>query len=146
MPNPPAAAADFSKLRRVSIVVVIAFLPVVAPSRRCRLIRHFAELPISGLRLAGRTCLARKFKELALRGGAPPGGDIHIRSPFLGGRFGSKGLSAGRQILGILTARLVGRPVKHTDDGAVVSRVVTDGASYQVGFDADGDATISAAF
>jgi hypothetical protein len=34
----------------------------------------------------------------------------------------------------------------YTDDGAVVSRVVTDGASYQVGFDADGDATISAAF
>jgi CO/xanthine dehydrogenase Mo-binding subunit len=75
-----------------------------------------------------------------------PAENIHIRSPFLGGRFGSKGLSAGRQILGILTARLVGRPVKHTDDGAVVSRVVTDGASYQVGFDADGDATISAAF
>jgi xanthine dehydrogenase YagR molybdenum-binding subunit len=32
--------------------------------------------------------------------------------PAAGGRFGSKGLSAGRQILGILTARLVGRPVK----------------------------------
>jgi hypothetical protein len=44
MPNPPAAAADFSKLRRVSIIVVIAFLPLVAPSPRCRLIRHFTEL------------------------------------------------------------------------------------------------------
>jgi xanthine dehydrogenase YagR molybdenum-binding subunit len=37
---------------------------------------------------------------------------IHIRSPFLGGGFGSKGLISGPQILGILAARLVGRPVK----------------------------------
>jgi xanthine dehydrogenase YagR molybdenum-binding subunit len=37
---------------------------------------------------------------------------IHIRSPFLGGGFGSKGFPAGPQILGILAARLVGRPVK----------------------------------
>ncbi len=36
---------------------------------------------------------------------------IHIRSPFLGGGFGSKGL-AGPQVLGIMAARLVGRPVK----------------------------------
>jgi xanthine dehydrogenase YagR molybdenum-binding subunit len=39
-------------------------------------------------------------------------GNIHIRSPFLGGGFGSKGLISGPQILGILAARLVGRPVK----------------------------------
>jgi len=39
-------------------------------------------------------------------------GDIHIRSPFLGGGFGSKGLVNGPQVLGILAARLVGRPVK----------------------------------
>ncbi len=38
--------------------------------------------------------------------------NIHIRSPFLGGGFGSKGLIAGPQILGIMAARLVGRPVK----------------------------------
>jgi xanthine dehydrogenase YagR molybdenum-binding subunit len=38
--------------------------------------------------------------------------NIHIRSPFLGGGFGSKGLIAGPQILGILAARLVNRPVK----------------------------------
>lgn len=38
-------------------------------------------------------------------------GKVHIRSPFLGGGFGSK-LVAGPQILGILAARLVGRPVK----------------------------------
>ncbi len=38
--------------------------------------------------------------------------DIHIRSPFLGGGFGSKGMIAGPQILGIMAAKLVGRPVK----------------------------------
>jgi xanthine dehydrogenase YagR molybdenum-binding subunit len=43
--------------------------------------------------------------------GIPPQ-NIHIRSPFLGGGFGSKGLISGPQILGILAARLVGRPVK----------------------------------
>ena len=37
---------------------------------------------------------------------------IHIRSPFLGGGFGSKGIAVGPQILGIMAARLVGRPVK----------------------------------
>jgi xanthine dehydrogenase YagR molybdenum-binding subunit len=37
--------------------------------------------------------------------------DIHIRSPFIGGGFGSK-LLTGPQVLGILAARLVGRPVK----------------------------------
>jgi xanthine dehydrogenase YagR molybdenum-binding subunit len=43
--------------------------------------------------------------------GMPPE-DIHIRSPFLGGGFGSKGVVSGPQLLGILAARLVGRPVK----------------------------------
>ncbi|MBR1221714.1 xanthine dehydrogenase family protein molybdopterin-binding subunit [Bradyrhizobium sp. U87765 SZCCT0131] len=43
--------------------------------------------------------------------GMPPD-RIHIRSPFLGGGFGSKGLISGPQILGVLAARLVGRPVK----------------------------------
>ena len=43
--------------------------------------------------------------------GIDPAG-IHIRSPFLGGGFGSKGLVSGPQLLGILAARLVGRPVK----------------------------------
>ena len=38
--------------------------------------------------------------------------NIHIRSPFLGGGFGSKGLLSGPQVLGILAARLVGKPVK----------------------------------
>jgi xanthine dehydrogenase YagR molybdenum-binding subunit len=43
--------------------------------------------------------------------GIPPE-KIHIRSPFLGGGFGSKGLFSGPQVLGIMAARLVGRPVK----------------------------------
>lgn len=38
--------------------------------------------------------------------------NIHIRSPFLGGGFGSKGLLSGPQVLGIMAARLAGRPVK----------------------------------
>src|SRR6202163_45829 len=38
--------------------------------------------------------------------------NIHIRSPFLGGGFGSKGFIAGPQVLGIMAARMVGKPVK----------------------------------
>ena len=37
---------------------------------------------------------------------------IHIRSPYLGGGFGSKGMISGPQVLGIMAAKLVGRPVK----------------------------------
>src|SRR6202012_3750826 len=37
---------------------------------------------------------------------------IHIRSPFLGGGFGSKGLISGPQVLGVMAARMVGKPVK----------------------------------
>src|SRR5258708_16069150 len=36
---------------------------------------------------------------------------IHIRSPFLGGGFGCKGLMSGPQVLGAIAARPVGRPV-----------------------------------
>src|SRR5580704_13929052 len=43
--------------------------------------------------------------------GIPPD-NILIRSPFLGGGFGFKGMISGPQILGILAARLVGRSVK----------------------------------
>jgi len=43
--------------------------------------------------------------------GIPPE-NILIRSPFLGGGFGSKGMVSGPQVLGILAARLVGRSVK----------------------------------
>jgi xanthine dehydrogenase YagR molybdenum-binding subunit len=38
--------------------------------------------------------------------------DILIRSPYLGGGFGGKGLIAGPQVLGIMAAKLVGKPVK----------------------------------
>ena len=38
--------------------------------------------------------------------------DILIRSPFLGGGFGSKAIMTGPQVLGILAAKLVGKPVK----------------------------------
>jgi xanthine dehydrogenase YagR molybdenum-binding subunit len=38
--------------------------------------------------------------------------NIHIRSPFLGGGFGCKGLMSGPQVLGVVAARAVGRPVK----------------------------------
>jgi xanthine dehydrogenase YagR molybdenum-binding subunit len=41
-----------------------------------------------------------------------PEQNIHIRSPFLGGGFGGKGLPTGGQLLGIIAARMVGRPVK----------------------------------
>jgi len=43
--------------------------------------------------------------------GIPPD-KIHIRSPFLGGGFGCKGLMLGPQVLGAIAARVVGRPVK----------------------------------
>ncbi|MGC2087687.1 MAG: xanthine dehydrogenase family protein molybdopterin-binding subunit [Bradyrhizobium sp.] len=43
--------------------------------------------------------------------GIPPE-NILIRSPYLGGGFGGKGMMAGPQVLGILAAKLAGRPVK----------------------------------
>lgn len=65
--------------------------------------RLSVDTPSQGLALA-RMRLAGLF-------GIPPA-NIHIRSPFLGGGFGGKGLLSGPQVLGILAARLVGRPVK----------------------------------
>jgi xanthine dehydrogenase YagR molybdenum-binding subunit len=65
--------------------------------------RLLIDTPSQGLTIAqGR--LAGLF-------GIPPQ-NILIRSPFLGGGFGSKGLISGPQVLGIMAARLVGRPVK----------------------------------
>lgn len=61
------------------------------------------DTPTQGLALA-RARVAGFF------GIAPE--QIHIRSPFLGGGFGGKGLLSGPQLLGILAARLVARPVK----------------------------------
>ncbi|UPK34152.1 xanthine dehydrogenase family protein molybdopterin-binding subunit [Bradyrhizobium sp. 186] len=61
------------------------------------------DMPTQGLMLS----LARIAE---LFGIAPD--KIHIRSPFLGGGFGSKGLMAGPQVLGVMAAKLVGKPVK----------------------------------
>jgi xanthine dehydrogenase YagR molybdenum-binding subunit len=61
------------------------------------------DTPSQGLEMA-RMRLAGLF-------GLPPD-KIHIRSPFLGGGFGSKGMISGPQVLGIIAARAVGRPVK----------------------------------
>lgn len=41
-----------------------------------------------------------------------PAENVLLRSPFLGGGFGSKAILAGPQILCILAARMLGRPVK----------------------------------
>ena len=61
------------------------------------------DTPSQGLAMA-------QMRIAGLFGIAPE--NIHIRSPFLGGGFGSKGLISGPQILGIMAARLVHRPVK----------------------------------
>jgi xanthine dehydrogenase YagR molybdenum-binding subunit len=61
------------------------------------------DTPSQGLAMA-RDRLAGLF------GIAPD--QIHIRSPFLGGGFGCKGLIAGPQVLGVMAARMTGRPVK----------------------------------
>jgi xanthine dehydrogenase YagR molybdenum-binding subunit len=63
----------------------------------------FVDTPSQGLALA-RERIAGLF--------GIPANSIHIRSPFLGGGFGSKGLISGPQVLGIMAARVVGRPVK----------------------------------
>lgn len=71
--------------------------------------------------------------------------NIHIRSPFLGGGFGSKGLSNGPLVLGILAARMVGRPVKlvlrrEQMYGPVGHRAATR-QTFRLGAEADGALT-----
>src|ERR1700712_5402559 len=58
-----------------------------------------------------RPGMAMAQARIAVLFGIDPAG-IHIRSPFLGGGFGSKGFISGPQVLGIMAARLVGKPVK----------------------------------
>lgn len=41
-----------------------------------------------------------------------PAGNVTLRSPYLGGGFGSKAFATGPQVLAILAARMTGRPVK----------------------------------
>jgi xanthine dehydrogenase YagR molybdenum-binding subunit len=61
------------------------------------------DMPTQGLKLS----LARVAELFGI-----PHENILIRSPFLGGGFGSKGLMSGPPTLGIMAAKLVGRPVK----------------------------------
>jgi xanthine dehydrogenase YagR molybdenum-binding subunit len=61
------------------------------------------DTPSQGLSLA-QARLAGLF-------GIPPE-RTHIRSPFLGGGFGCKGFITGPQVLGVIAARAVGKPVK----------------------------------
>jgi xanthine dehydrogenase YagR molybdenum-binding subunit len=61
------------------------------------------DTPSQGMAMA-------KARLAGLFGTAPE--KVHIRSPFLGGGFGSKGLMSGPQVLGAIAARVVGRPVK----------------------------------
>ena len=94
------------------------------------------DTPTQGLAMT-RARIAELF-------GIPPD-NIHIRSPFLGGGFGSKGLAGGSLILGIMAARLVGRPVKlalRRDQmyGAVGHRAPTR-QTLRLGIDRDGALT-----
>jgi len=71
--------------------------------------------------------------------------DILIRSPFLGGGFGSKGMLSGPQVLGIMAAKLVGRPVKlvlrrEQMFGPVGHRAPTQ-QTFRMGTDATGHLT-----
>jgi xanthine dehydrogenase YagR molybdenum-binding subunit len=61
------------------------------------------DTPSQGLSLA-QARLAGLF-------GIPPE-RTHISSPFLGGGFGCKGFITGPQVLGVIAARAVGKPVK----------------------------------
>jgi xanthine dehydrogenase YagR molybdenum-binding subunit len=70
---------------------------------------------------------------------------IHIRSPFLGGGFGSKGMISGPQVLGVMAARMVRRPVKlvlrrEQMFGPVGHRASTR-QTFRVGADSDGKLT-----
>ena len=71
--------------------------------------------------------------------------DILIKSPYLGGGFGGKGSISGPQILGIMAARLVQRPVKivlrrEQMYGPVGHRAATRQA-FRLGVDAAGALT-----
>jgi xanthine dehydrogenase YagR molybdenum-binding subunit len=61
------------------------------------------DTPTQGLAMT-RARLAQIF-------GLPPD-DVLVRSPFLGGGFGGKGLLSGPIVLGVMAAKLTGRPVK----------------------------------
>ncbi|WP_232628107.1 xanthine dehydrogenase family protein molybdopterin-binding subunit [Methylobacterium sp. Leaf118] len=71
--------------------------------------------------------------------------NILVRSPFLGGGFGSKGFLSGPQVLGVMAAKLVERPVKlvlrrEQMFGPVGHRAETR-QTLRLGTDADGALT-----
>lgn len=74
-----------------------------------------------------------------------PTENVLIRSPFLGGGFGSKAILNGPQILAILAARMLGRPVKLSLTRAqMYGPVGHRGQTWQklrIGTDADGRLT-----
>ncbi|CAO4177775.1 xanthine dehydrogenase family protein molybdopterin-binding subunit [Methylorubrum aminovorans] len=65
--------------------------------------RLIVDTPSQGLAMA-------KMRLAGLFGLDPK--NVLVRSPFLGGGFGSKGFLSGPQVLGVMAAKLVGRPVK----------------------------------
>lgn len=71
--------------------------------------------------------------------------NVTIRSPFLGGGFGSKAILNGPQILAILAARMLGRPVKLAlTRSQMYGPVGHRGATWQklrIGMDGDGQLT-----
>ncbi|ORE98785.1 xanthine dehydrogenase family protein molybdopterin-binding subunit [Aurantimonas sp. 22II-16-19i] len=74
-----------------------------------------------------------------------PAENVTIRSPFLGGGFGSKAIIVGPQILAILAAKMLGRPVKlalrrEQMYGPVGHRGATR-QDFRLGVDADGRLT-----
>ena len=94
------------------------------------------DAPTQSLAMA-RTYIAALF--------AIPPDNVEIRSPFLGGGFGSKGMLSGPQVLGIMAARMLGRPVKlvlrrEQMFGPVGHRAPTR-QTLELGTDADGALT-----
>jgi len=76
--------------------------------------------------------------------GVDPEG-VLVRSPFVGGGFGSKGSSWSPQVLGVMAARMVGRPVKLVTPrekmfGSVGHRAPTR-QTLRMGADAEGGLT-----
>jgi xanthine dehydrogenase YagR molybdenum-binding subunit len=88
--------------------------------------------------------LAMSAASFATYFGVPPE-NVLIRSPFLGGGFGSKAILNGPQILAILAARVLERPVKLVLTRAqMYGPVGHRGATWQtlrIGTDADGKLT-----
>ena len=65
--------------------------------------RLVVDTPTQGMAMT-RARLAQIF-------GLPPA-EVLVRSPFIGGGFGGKGLLTGPIVLGVMAAKLTGRPVK----------------------------------